>query len=121
MLWKNLQNVFSLRILRSKMVSVYMRETMAWKPFVFTNKRTDGDKTLFTLNSSKVLPHSWSIREPEFVNSASNIRTSDSTTIKFDSNISTKNEKVKFTLHYTVAYGSSLNIAYDFNMTLPLY
>lgn len=90
-------------------------------PFVFTNKRTDGDKTLFTLNSSKVLPHSWSIREPEFVNSASNIRISDSTTIKFDSNISTKNEKVKLTLHYTVAYGSSLNIAYDFNMTLPLY
>lgn len=102
---------------KSNVVSVNFTTTV---PFSFSNKKTEGDKTYFTLNSSKVFPHYWSINSPKFVYSSKNVAVTESTSIRFNSDVDTRNEKVNFTLVYTIARGT-LNIAYDFNITLPLY
>ena len=103
---------------KSNVVSVnFKTET----PFLFTNKKTEDGYTYFTFNSSKVLPCSWTISSPKFVNSSEVVRVYNESNIRLDSSVKTTNEKVKLNLSYVIAYGSALNITYDFTMTLPLY
>ena len=103
---------------KSNVVSVNFKTEV---PFLFTNKKSESGYTYFTFNSSKVLPCTWTINTPKFVNSSEVVRVINETNIRFDSSVNTTNEKVKLKLAYVVTYGSALNITYDFNMTLPLY
>ena len=103
---------------RSNVVNMNVSTSPAFR---YVNKRTENGNTLFTLQNQSNCPYPVSVSSASLKNSSSHIFIPNSTDIRIEGSVNTVNEVVNTELTCRVAFGSSLNIAYKFNLALPLY
>ena len=89
--------------------------------FKFVNKRSENGFTLFTLENRSNSPYPISLTSASLTNNSSHVSVPKGTDIRVDGDVNTVGETAKVELTCRVAFGGSSNIAYKFNLDLPLY